>query len=160
MQRAFNVQMVVQMNKKQNKTRCVMVNELSNSGQGFHPLSCIYSLWIMMGKSLDPTLNIHISCYITDTVEGCKPMNQGHLWICLVGITPSNNPGTERELLPYMVGNSLIWSWVTPLVMEYNSRAMEYYVIIFVKDYSYFNNPSGHQICLNNLIYHAILMET
>ena len=26
--------------------------------------------------------------------------------MCLVGITPSNNPGTERELLPYMVGNS------------------------------------------------------
>ena len=23
-----------------------------------------------------------------------------------MGITPSNNPGTERELLPYMVGNS------------------------------------------------------
>ena len=33
-------------------------------------------------------------------------MNLGHLWICLVGITPSNNPGTERESLPYMVGNS------------------------------------------------------
>ena len=97
MQRAFNVQMVVQMNKKQNKIRCAMVNEQSNFGQGFHPLTCIYSLWIMMGKSLDPTLNIHISCYITDTVEGCKPMNQGHLWICLVGITPSNNSGTERE---------------------------------------------------------------
>ena len=25
----------------------------------------------------------------------------------LVGITPSNNPGTERELLPYLLGNSL-----------------------------------------------------
>ena len=24
----------------------------------------------------------------------------------MVEITPSNNPGTERELLPYMVGNS------------------------------------------------------
>ena len=23
--------------------------------------------------------------------------------MCLVGITPSNNPGTKRELLPYMV---------------------------------------------------------
>ena len=34
-------------------------------------------------------------------------MNLGCLWICLVGITPSNNPDTERELLPYMVGNSL-----------------------------------------------------
>ena len=34
-------------------------------------------------------------------------MNLGHLWICLVGITPSNNPGTEREILPHMVGNSL-----------------------------------------------------
>ena len=83
-----------------------MVNELSNFGQGFYPPACIYSYWGMMGKILDPTLNIHISCYITDTVEGCKPMNQGHFWICLVGISPSNNPGTERELLPYMVGNS------------------------------------------------------
>ena len=34
-------------------------------------------------------------------------MNLGHLWICLLGIDPSNNPGTEREILPYMVGNSL-----------------------------------------------------
>ena len=25
----------------------------------------------------------------------------------MVGITPSNNPGTEREILPYMVENSL-----------------------------------------------------
>ena len=76
-----------------------MVNELSNFGQGFYPPACIYSYQGMMGKILDPTLNIHISCYITDTVEGCKPMNSGHLWICLVGITPSNNPGTEREFL-------------------------------------------------------------
>ena len=52
-----------------------MVNELNNSGQGFYPPACIYSDWGMMGKILDPTLNIHISCYITDTVEGCKPMN-------------------------------------------------------------------------------------
>ena len=34
-------------------------------------------------------------------------MNLGHLWICLVGITSSNNPGTKREILPYMVGDSL-----------------------------------------------------
>ena len=34
-------------------------------------------------------------------------MNLGHLWICLVGIAPCNNPGTEREILPYMVGDSL-----------------------------------------------------
>ena len=33
-------------------------------------------------------------------------MNLGSLWICLVGITPSNNPGTEKEILPYMVGDS------------------------------------------------------
>ena len=33
-------------------------------------------------------------------------MNLGHLWICLVRIVPSNNPGTEREILLYMVGNS------------------------------------------------------
>ena len=83
-----------------------MDNELSNFGQGFHPPSCIYSYWGMMGKILDPTFNIHISCDIRDTVEGCRPMNYGHLWICLVGITPSNNQGTKMELLPYMVGNS------------------------------------------------------
>ena len=33
-------------------------------------------------------------------------MNLGCLWICLVGITPSNNPGTEREILPCMVRDS------------------------------------------------------
>ena len=33
-------------------------------------------------------------------------MNLGHLWICLVGISPSKNPGTEREILLCMVGNS------------------------------------------------------
>ena len=37
-------------------------------------------------------------------------MNLGHLWICLVGIASSNNPGTEREMLSYMVGNSLALS--------------------------------------------------
>ena len=52
-----------------------MVNELSNFGQGFYPPTCIYSYRGMMGKILDPTLNIHISCYIADTVEGCKPIN-------------------------------------------------------------------------------------
>ena len=35
-------------------------------------------------------------------------MNLCHLRICLVGIAPSNNPGTEREILPSMVGNSLV----------------------------------------------------
>ena len=72
-----------------------MVNEISNFGQGLYPPTCIYSLPGIMGKSLDPTLHIHISCYITDT-DG----------ICLVGVTPSSNPGTEREILPYMVRNS------------------------------------------------------
>ena len=79
-------------------------------------------------------LNIHISCYITDTDGRYKPMNLGRLWICLVGITPSNNPGTEREILPYMVRDSpyiaLYGHWATPLVMEYNSRAREYCVIV------------------------------
>ena len=64
-------------------------------------------------------------------------MNLGCLWICLVGITSSNNPGTEREILPCMVGDSpfvaLHGHWVSPLVMEYNSRAREYCVIISIK---------------------------
>ena len=60
-----------------------------------------------MGKSLDPTLNIHKPCDIIDKDGSCKPMNLSHLWICLVGIAPSNNPGTEREILPYVIGNSL-----------------------------------------------------
>ena len=54
-------------------------------------------------------------------------MNLGHLWICLVGIAPSNNPDAKREILPNMVGDfpyiALYGHWVTPLVMEYNSRA-------------------------------------
>ena len=64
-------------------------------------------------------------------------MNLGCLWICLVGITPSNNPGTEREILPYMVRDlpyiALYGHWLTPLVMEYNSSTREYYVIISIK---------------------------
>ena len=40
--------------------------------------------------------------------------------MCLLVITPSNNPGTERELLPYMVGNS---------------QALPYIVM---------DNPTGH----------------
>ena len=39
-------------------------------------------------------------------------MNLGCLWICLVRIAPSNNQGTEREILPYMVGNSLALSYM------------------------------------------------
>ena len=67
-------------------------------------------------------------------------MNLGCLWICLVGIAPSNNPGTEREILPNMVGDSpcitLCGHWVTPLVMGYNSREWEYCLIITVIDQS------------------------
>ena len=129
--------MVVQMKKKCKKTRCVMVNKISNFRQGFYPPTCIYSLTGTLGNYLDPILNIHISCYITDTDGRCKQMNLGHLWICLVGITPSNNPGTEREILPYMVlefpSITLYGHWATPLVMEYNSRAREYCVIIPIK---------------------------
>ena len=123
-----------------------MVNELSNFGQGFYPPACIYSLTGIMGKSLDFTLNIHIFCYITDTDGRCKVMNLGRLWICLVGITPSNNPGTEREILPYMVRDS-------PYIALHG-------------------NPTGHgiqfwgkgilsvhQICLNNSYCHCKSME-
>ena len=64
-------------------------------------------------------------------------MNLGRLRICLVGITPNNNPGTEREILPFMVKDSpyivLYGHWATPLVMEYNSRVREYFVIISIK---------------------------
>ena len=42
------------------------------------------------------------TCNVTDTYGRCKLMIQGYLWICLVGITPSNNPGTKREILPYL----------------------------------------------------------
>ena len=100
-----------------------MVNEISNFGQGLYPPTYIYSLMGIMGKSLDPTLNIHFSCYITDTDGRCKPINLGHLLICFVGINPSNNPGTEREILPCMVRDPLMlpymvigqphWSWNT-----------------------------------------------
>ena len=58
-----------------------------------------------MGKSLVPTLNIHQLCDIIDTDGSCKPINLGCLWIFLVRIAPINNPGTKREILPYMVGN-------------------------------------------------------
>ena len=114
-----------------------MVNEISNFGQGLYPPTCIYSLAGIMDESLDPTLNIHISCYITDTDGRCKPMNLVHCWICLVGITPSNNQGMEREILPSMVRDSpyvaLYGHWATTLVMEYHSRSREYCVIIPIK---------------------------
>ena len=64
-------------------------------------------------------------------------MNLDCLWICLVGIIPSNNLSTEREILPYMVRDSpyiaLYGNWATPLVIEYNSRARDYCVIISIK---------------------------
>ena len=46
-------------------------------------------------------------------------MNLGRLWICLVGIVPSNNPGTKREILP-LYGREfplhcLIWSLGNPI---------------------------------------------
>ena len=67
-------------------------------------------------------------------------MNLGCLWIYLVGIAPSNNLGAKREILPDMVGNSpciaLYGHWVTPLVMEYNSRVWEYCLIIIITDQS------------------------
>ena len=50
-------------------------------------------------------------------------MNLGHLWIGSVGIAPSNNLGTKREILPYMVGNS-------PCIALYG----------------YLGNPTGHGI--------------
>ena len=140
-----------------------MVNEISNFGQGLYSPTCIYSLKGIMGKSLDPTLNIHISCYITATDGRCKPMNLGHLWICLVGITPSNNPGTKREILPYVVRDfphiASYGHWATPLVMEYNSRAREYCVIISIKYLTYSDSLSVHQICLNNSHCHCKSME-
>ena len=140
-----------------------MVNEISNFGQGLYPPTCIYSLSRTLGNSLDATLNTHISCYITDTDGRFKPMNLGHLWICLVGITPSNNPGTEREILPYMVRDSpyaaLYGHWATPLVMEYNSRAREYCVFIPIKCLTKSDSLSDQQICLNNLHCHCKSME-
>ena len=55
-------------------------------------------------------------------------MNLGHLCICLAGIIPSNKSGTEREILPYMLGDNLglpymvigqsHWSWNTIPGME------------------------------------------
>ena len=64
-------------------------------------------------------------------------MNLGCLWICLVAITPSNNPGTERETLSYMVRDfpyvALYGHSATPLIMEYNSRAREYCFIISIR---------------------------
>ena len=81
-------------------------------------------------------------------------MNLGCLWICLVGITPSNHPGTEREILPYMVRDcpyiALYGHWATPLVMKYNSRAREYCVIICVVPQRSWGNRGGtnHSKCL------------
>ena len=57
-------------------------------------------------------------------------MNLGHLWISLVRITPCNNRSAEREILPYMVGNSPVlsymvigqphWSWMLKLVKVFD----------------------------------------
>ena len=52
----------------------------------------------------------------------------------LVRITPSNNPGTERELLPNMVGNFLVlpqMSWAqageTDLIQRIDAMKSSYY---------------------------------
>ena len=39
-------------------------------------------------------------------------MNLGHLWICVVGISPSNDSGAKGEILSYMVGNSPALSYM------------------------------------------------
>ena len=50
--------------------------------------------------------------------------------ICLVGITPSNNPGSNLYIFPYMVkifpSIALFGHRDSPLVREYNYRAREY----------------------------------
>ena len=54
-----------------------------------------------------------------------------------MGITPSNNPGTERELLPYMVGNSLALPYMVigqPPGHGIQFLGMGILFIIFVKD--------------------------
>ena len=80
-------------------------------------------------------------------------MNLGHLWICVVGISPSNDSGAKRKILPHIIGNSPALSYMLMgnlLVMEYNSRAWEYCLVISVKDLCYSDNHSGHQIYVNN----------
>ena len=67
-------------------------------------------------------------------------MNLGHLWICLVGITPQQQPKCSKGNIT-LCGRefssiALYGHWATPLVMEYNSRAWEYCLIIVVKDQS------------------------
>ena len=66
-------------------------------------------------------------------------MNLGHLWICLVGITPINNPGTGREILPHMVGNSPVLPYMlicNPTGHGIQFQAWEYCLIIVVNDQS------------------------
>ena len=66
-----------------------------------------------------------------------------------MGITPSNNPGKDREKLPYMVlefpSITLYGHWATPLVLEYKYRVREYCVIILLKYLIYSDNHSIHQ---------------
>ena len=80
-------------------------------------------------------------------------MNKGHLWICLVEITPSNNPGTERELLPYMIGNSPVLPYMVkgnPTGHGIQFQGMGILLVIFVKDLHQGNNPLGHQILISH----------
>ena len=78
--------------------------------------------------------------------------------ICLVEITPGNNPGTDREILPYLVlespGVTLHGYWATPVVMEYNYRVREYCIIIHIKYLNYSDSLSVNQTQLNNLQHH------
>ena len=54
----------------------------------------------------------------------------------------------DRGILPYMVlespGITLYGHWATPLVMEYNYRAREYFIITYIKYLNYSDSLSVH----------------
>ena len=58
MKRVFVKQMVFLISQKVYNS-CVKYEQLTIFDQGFYLSTCLYSLWGIMGKSLDPTLNIH-----------------------------------------------------------------------------------------------------
>ena len=95
--------MVVQMSQSENSV-CSQVRLAILGKDSTHPLVFIAygGLWVKFWTQLEYSL---ILCII-DTDGSCKPMNLVFLWICLVGITTGNNPGTEREILTYMVRDS------------------------------------------------------
>ena len=110
---------------------------------------------------------IRICCMsLPDCIISYLGMQQCPQWHHLIAMSCSKSTmiahwgigELDRGILPYMVlkspGITLYGYWATPMVIEYNYRAREYCVIIYIKYLNYSDSLSVHQTQLNNSQHH------